>query len=88
MFFQIRTIVYLRKTGYELEAAQTTFRLGPRVGLGEDIAMMEMKVVARGDFVKWLINIDPDLLMTLQIVRRYHVKVQSSGRFAVDGGVA
>jgi hypothetical protein len=42
MFFQIRTIAYLRKTGYELEAAQTTFRLGPRVGLGEDIAMMEM----------------------------------------------
>jgi hypothetical protein len=26
--------------------------------------------------------------MTLQIVRRYDVKVQSYGRFAVDGGVA
>jgi len=58
------------KKNFELEAAQFTFGIGPRMCLGKDVAKLEM------------------YKLLPEIIRRFDIQINKSGRYVVDGGVA
>jgi cytochrome P450 len=85
--FQPERWMQSEKRNIELEAAQFTFGIGPRMCLGKDVAKLEMYKLLPEVSVP-PIAISQSVLLTCKIIRRFDIQVKKSGRYVVDGGVA